>query len=290
MRAKMKVLAVIVTYNRRDDLQHCISSLRKQTLQDFDILVVNNGSTDGTKEYLDDEQGLIVIHQENLGGAGGFYAGQKYAMDHGYEWVWMMDDDGIPAPDQLESLVAFASKTGRKFLNALVLDKDDHSRLSFYAGDWTVDKAKSVELITDFIHPFNGTFIHREVMEKAGLVKREMFIWGDEIELTMRYGKAGYEPCTVTHAIHYHPKEKGTTDVVLPGLLRREIMVKPKKLSKYYYRNLGYIHQVYYRPRWYKGLKPMVMYTLYYLRKLDFAEAIKVVRYYRRGLHNDYTD
>ena len=286
----IKILAFIVTYNRLADLKVCVEAIRNQTYKEFDVLVVNNDSTDGTREWLEAQNDILKIHQANLGGAGGFYTGQKYAMGHGYDWVWMMDDDGIPAPDQLERLIEFNSKTGQKFLNALVLDKEDHSRFSFYSEGWTVEKAKEVEYITDFIHPFNGTFIHREVMEKVGLVKREMFIWGDEIELTLRYRRAGYEPCTVTRAIHYHPKEKGVTDVVLPGLLRKTVMVKPKNMSKYFYRNMGYIHQAFYRPRWYKGLKPMVLYTLYYLRKLDFAEAMKVIKYYRCGLHNDFTN
>ena len=48
-----KILAVIVTYNRVNDLKNCVNSLRRQTYKYFDILVVNNGSIDGTKEYLD---------------------------------------------------------------------------------------------------------------------------------------------------------------------------------------------------------------------------------------------
>ena len=48
-----KILAVIVTYNRVNDLKNCVNSLRRQTYRYFDILVVNNGSIDGTKEYLD---------------------------------------------------------------------------------------------------------------------------------------------------------------------------------------------------------------------------------------------
>ena len=91
-----KVLAIIVTYNRLDCLKECLASLNSQTCQDFDILVINNGSTDGTKEYLDSKENLLKIHQNNLGGAGGFYAGMKYMYDNGYEWLWMMDDDGLP--------------------------------------------------------------------------------------------------------------------------------------------------------------------------------------------------
>ena len=76
------VACVVVTYNRLGCLKQCLNALRNQSCQQFDIIVVNNGSTDGTKEFLDSQKDIIVIHQQNLGGAGGFYAGMKYMMEH----------------------------------------------------------------------------------------------------------------------------------------------------------------------------------------------------------------
>ena len=73
-----KVLNVIVTYNRLNDLKVCIENVKGQTYKNLDILVVNNGSTDGTTEYLAAQTDIKVINQNNLGGAGGFYAGMKY--------------------------------------------------------------------------------------------------------------------------------------------------------------------------------------------------------------------
>lgn len=281
-----KILAIIVTYNRLPDLKICIQTLKKQNYMDFDILVVNNGSTDGTKEFLDECRDVISIHQENLGGAGGFNAGQQYALEHGYDWVWMMDDDGVPHEDQLQNLLVYAEKSGKKFLNALVIDKDDHSRFAFYAQGFKLSDVDGREVIEEFIHPFNGTFIHRSVLETAGLVKKEMFIWGDEIELTMRYRKHGFEPVTVCNAIHYHPKEKGN----FQKFLNMNLLIKPERMSAFYYRNQGYIHGEYFHDKWYKGWKPMVYYTLYYLSKLNVREACKVLKFYIKGMKNDYSD
>jgi len=284
------ILAFVVTHNRLSDLKVCVDAIRNQNYKDFDLLVVDNSSTDGTKEWLDTQEYLTAIHQENLGGAGGFYAGQDYAMGHGYDWVWMMDDDGIPAPEQLERLVSFsASHPDVRVLNALVVDKECHNHLSFMLGDWDYAKTQKVEYL-EGINPYNGTFVHREVFEKIGYTKKEMFIWGDEIEYSMRIEKAGYKQITVTHAYHYHPKERSTKDVVWPHVINKKLLIKPRKFSKYYYRNQGYIHQLYYRTKWYKGLKPMFWYTIYFLRKFDLTEAYKVVRYYIKGLHADFED
>lgn len=71
----VKVTAVVVTYNRVNLLQRVVKALESQTIGLYKILVVNNGSTDGTKEWLDSQTNLTVIHQDNVGGSGGFYRG-----------------------------------------------------------------------------------------------------------------------------------------------------------------------------------------------------------------------
>lgn len=87
----MNVVAVVVTYNRRELLKRNLSCLRaNRPVQS--IVVVNNGSTDGTTEWLKEQKDLIVIHQENVGGSGGFIG--AFSMLSSWEptgyGVWMM--------------------------------------------------------------------------------------------------------------------------------------------------------------------------------------------------------
>lgn len=289
----MKATAVIVTYNRLKDLKVCLAAVKRQTRTPEGIIVVNNGSTDGTKEYLASEEGVTVINQENLGGAGGFYAGMKYAYDNGYDWVWMMDDDGIAEDHQLENLLNTAEKYGYKALNALVLSTADHTRLPFSGQIPLRDLDLSQDTIEKPVCPFNGTLIHREVMDKIGFIKKEMFIWGDESEYIARMRKKGhFKFHTATKAIHYHPDEKGKRCSCIPGINNKylQLLVKPSHMSHYYYRNLGYTDW-HYGSCW--GLKPMirnmVVYTIYYLRIGNFTELRKFYKYYYKGMRNDYT-
>ena len=99
-----KVGIVVVTYNRLALLKEVIASLRAQTYLERDIVVVNNGSTDDTSQWLADQSDLIVISQDNCGGAGGFYSGMKYVAENGYDFCWIMDDDVICNDDALEKL------------------------------------------------------------------------------------------------------------------------------------------------------------------------------------------
>ena len=65
-----KIIAVVVTYNRKELLKKCIGKLRENNPSQ--IIVVNNDSTDGTAQWLETQTDLMVIQQENLGGSGGF--------------------------------------------------------------------------------------------------------------------------------------------------------------------------------------------------------------------------
>ena len=99
------ITAVVVTYNRLELLKRVITALKSQTVPVDKIIVINNGATDGTKEWLDSQDSLIAIHQDNVGGAGGFYRGIKEALTTKADWIWCMDDDVFPTSQCLEQLI-----------------------------------------------------------------------------------------------------------------------------------------------------------------------------------------
>lgn len=284
----LTVAAVVVTYNRLSLLKECIEALRNQSRKADAIIVVNNGSTDGTKEYLEEQSDISVINQDNLGGAGGFYSGTKFAYDKGYDWVWMMDDDGLPANNQLEELLKAAEKHDKKFLNALVISQQDHTRLAFGDQLKLTELNLTSDIFAEIFCPFNGTFIHRSVMDKVGFIKKEMFIWGDEQEYRQRIIKAGYTPYTATKAIHYHPDEKGKKVYALPFIKKGSILVKPPHLSHYYYRNLGYIRKNYFS--FSSSFRLIIYHTIYFIFKGNISELRKFYKYFFRGVRDDYSE
>ena len=111
----MNIIAVVVTYNRMELLKRNIRCLQ-QNKPISSIVIVNNGSTDGTTEWLAAQEGLTVINQTNVGGAGGFYTGIQYAYQAGADWIWCMDDDVFPRADCLEQLLPY---TGKKDIGIL---------------------------------------------------------------------------------------------------------------------------------------------------------------------------
>jgi GT2 family glycosyltransferase len=196
---------VVVTYNRRKLLSECISALKNQTRSLDKILVVNNGSTDDTSEWLDQQDGIEFISQENVGSAGGFNEGIKNAYEGKYSWIWLMDDDGYPKENALEKLLDNDPEE-LCLRNCIVLNKDDKKSLVWKTGKFTSYEHVDQKVIMNYAHPFNGTMIHRKIVERVGLPRKQLFLWGDEGEYLYRIIKLNKIPCcTISDSIHYHP-------------------------------------------------------------------------------------
>lgn len=288
------VLITVVTHNRIADLKVCIESIRHQSYKSFDILIINNGSDDGTKEWLATQPDIIAINQENVGGAGGFFTGMKYMYDNGYQWLLMMDDDGISDKDELKNLMAGYQLIKKEvadeiILNSLVVDKDNHRQTAFFwargsGRSRNIEDLKQTLYFKD-IHPFNGTLIKRSVIDKIGFIKKEMFIWGDEKEYMARALHYGIRSYTYTSAIHYHPKEKGIRGNVIPFISRFQILLKPHNMSHIFYRNEGYIYNVYPERRD-KMFIFCAAYIIRFITHLEIVELIKFIKFFRRGMNN----
>src|SRR5918995_1622380 len=99
------VTAVIVTHNRRAALTACVEAIRGQSRPPREILVVDNGSEDGTAAWLGAQPDVVSIHQPNIGSAGGFARGFNEARRMRSASIWVMDDDCLPARNCLERLL-----------------------------------------------------------------------------------------------------------------------------------------------------------------------------------------
>lgn len=195
----MKINCVVVTYNRLALLKECIAALKSQTHEINKIYIINNNSTDDTRNYLNEfvsnPQFAIINLPQNIGGAGGFSEGIKRAVMDGCDWVWIMDDDTIPANDALEELVKgteVAENVGYVcsrvvwtdgMIHKMNIPKFDslnkhHLPINYYSNiaDVLLIKAAS----------FVSILINQKAVREVGLPIKEFFIWGDDTEYTTR--------------------------------------------------------------------------------------------------------
>lgn len=200
-----KAIAVVVSYNRRVLLEECINALRRQTRQLDAILVVNNGSTDNTESWLKDQKDVIFITQNNIGSGGGFNTGISWAFKNGFTWIWCMDDDGYPTQNAFANLMS-APLDRIHLRNCAVVNKEDKKSFVWKTGKFNSINDVDSNLIHGIGHPFNGTLLNRWIIERVGLPKKELFLWGDESEYYQRIISKNRIPVTtIADSIHYHP-------------------------------------------------------------------------------------
>lgn len=252
-----KIAAVVVTYNRLSLLGDCLNQLLAQSVP-CDVLVVDNASTDGTGDWVRD---FCLSHPTvryentgaNLGGAGGFNFGMRRAVESGYDYVWIMDDDCLPKADALERLMEADRLLGGPehygFLSSAVLWKDG-TECKMNRQKVKKSYFEHLELLEQgIIQVEQATFVSllfpTATICRAGLPIKEFFIWGDDIEytrrLTIRLGLNCYLAgrSQVIHAM----KENNGSSIALDG---------PERIDRYRYafRNECYL----YRKEGFKGV------------------------------------
>ncbi len=203
-----RVAVVVVTYNRADLLQGMLAGLAALDRAPDAVFVVNNASTDHTREVLErsDLPGLVPIHTtDNLGGAGGFRLGLQTAYDRGFDAMWLMDDDVVPAPDCLTRLLeadgscltavredltgALVEKAAIRFdlRNPLAIRPKTASVDSAYASRADMPATVEVENVA-----FEGFLVRREVVDAIGLPDASFFIFYDDVDFAIRARRAGF--------------------------------------------------------------------------------------------------
>ena len=269
------VAAVVVTYNRKALLRQCIDCLARQTEQGLDILVVDNASTDGTREMLAPliKSGDIRYENtgKNLGGAGGFQRGIRLAAQAGYEYVWVMDDDSMPSPTALEALLRAAGSLGEfGYLSGKTLWTDGSlCRMN-------VQRDLRLRNIVDFSRPaipsgaatFVSLLIPTRVVREVGLPIGEFFIWADDLEYTRRISRR--HPCyVITDSVTVHCCETNNGGNISTD--------DPERIGRYRY---AYRNEVYlYRREGVRGAMRLLCRTpLHILRVLTRSRSRKLDR------------
>lgn len=277
----MKIIAVVVTYNRLELLKRNIACLRANRPLDA-IVVVNNGSIDGTTAWLASEPGLHVVNQANVGGSGGFYTGIREACRLDADWIWCMDDDVFPRPDCLENLLRHVGRSDVGMLAPRRLMEGKVYTNDFQALDLTCPFASlykgklsnmQVDAPTEICGTaFEGPFIRREVVEKIGLPKKELFIFCDDTDYCIRTVQAGYKIMYIPEALM--DKEK---------FFSKDTWVernKKKKWKRFYQvRNSAYLNHHYgknWAVRYLRGFNGVIGYILIALFTCPFSDAYRL--------------
>lgn len=207
------VRAVVVTFNRRELLLECLEGIAGQTHPVEGVLVVDNASTDGTREALEgsgiaDRLRVDYVRLErNGGGAEGFHYGVREALAGGAagrpEWLWLMDDDCVPEPTTLADLLAAprASDPETALVAPLVRGPDGHvlplnrgwTRASWFRAPLVGLSPEHFGLPEVEVEHVSlvGPLVRTAVAASEAPPRRDFFIWYDDLEWVSRLRRHG---------------------------------------------------------------------------------------------------
>ncbi len=221
----VRVVAVVVTWNRRELLVEALAALRRQSHVLSALVVVDNASTDGTDEQLAGEAGLdVVALEKNTGGAGGFAVGIEQALTHGPDLVWLLDDDTIPTPDAARGLVRawqeYAGPAGRRpaVLASKVVwtDGRDHPmntpRRKPGASAAEDRAAAGVQAVPIRSASFVSIMCDTRVIRERGLPLADYFLWNDDFEYSTRLIRDGVGLYCPASVVVHKTRVFGSTD------------------------------------------------------------------------------
>jgi GT2 family glycosyltransferase len=215
------VFIIVLNWNGKDDTLECLSSLQKLDYPNFETVVVDNGSVDGSEEAIRASFPSVCFIQtgRNLGYAGGNNVGIKHALSHGADYVWLLNNDTTVDPMALTALVETAQADPRiAFVGSKIFFYDKPNMIWCAGG--TIDLAEGGR--TD--HPGMGQEDHgqfdsisdvgyvtgcsllasRAAIEAVGFLPEEYFLYFEETDWSLAAQRKGYRTVMAPASLVWH--------------------------------------------------------------------------------------
>lgn len=217
-----QIAVVICNWNKKEFVLNCIHSVLNSSIKTFDIIVVDNASTDGSVDTIRESYPDIklIVNNENKGGSGGFNTGIKYALDLEYKYIHILDNDIVLDTFALENAYKYlenhpdVAAVGSKILQ---LDNPKYIQEIGASIDWRnmdvilhyANEKDSNELPNqvecDYV-PACSAMIRSSVILEVGLMDESCFIYWDDIEWFYRMKVLGYKILAITNSVAWHKK------------------------------------------------------------------------------------
>lgn len=216
-----RVTVVVLNWNGLGDTLECLESLAGLDYPRYRVLVVDNGSTDGSpvaiRQRFPDVE--VIETGENLGYAGGNNVGLRYALAQGADYVLLLNNDTVVAPDMLRWLVEAAEKDPRVGVAGPMIYYHDQPEVVWSVGGG-IDWRRGQTWMIGLDEPDDGRFgteprevdfitgcamlVRAAALREAGLLDERFFLYYEEVEWCVRIRRAGYRIIHVPAAKMWH--------------------------------------------------------------------------------------
>lgn len=249
-----KVFIVLLNWNSFADSRECLLSLREITYPNYDIILVDNASIDGSAQRLADEfpEVMLIVNEENLGFAAGCNVGIKRAIQRNADYILLLNNDTLVKPDFLEPAVAFTEENVDVGLVGGKIYKYGEGKRLWDAGgeiNWLRGFGKRMGWgqldVGQFDTPRLTTFvtgclmlIKKEVVLNVGLLPEEYFFGVEAWDYSVRVARAGYKLAYVPQFVIWHKVGGAHNDHVPKWVycyLRSRLLFMQRNASKAWY-------------------------------------------------------
>lgn len=243
-----KVCIVIVNWNKKDFVVSLIQSLNYIVYKNYDIVVVDNASDDGSIESIQKFKNVkLICNTDNLGGTGGFNTGITYALNQNcYKYIWLLDNDAQIRSDSLSELVKVCEGDERiGAAGSMIVNPDIEgivvelgAFVSWKDGTWKPNmrnqlippETEQTIFDVDYIAACSA-LVRVDAVSRSGIMDERFFLHWDDIDLCLRISKAGYRIVAVSTSKIYHEVEKGSNPVLAYYDIRNGLLAISKHLS-----------------------------------------------------------
>jgi hypothetical protein len=214
-----RVSIIILNWNGKDDTIECLESLKNIFYSNYEIILVDNGSTDGSVKYFEEHYPEIEIIEngDNLGFAEGNNVAIKYVIDNGTDYVLLLNNDTIVGPDFLSELVSVAESDSEiGVVGPNVYYYSEISKIQSAGGKiyWNRGKAphftnkddiKEISRVRDVDYIMGCALLAKsELVKKIGLLNKDYFAYWEETDWCVRSKKSGYRIVHVPKSKIWH--------------------------------------------------------------------------------------
>lgn len=211
-----KVFIVVLNYNGLRTIARCLSSIYRSSYANFEVVLVDNASTDGSLELAKQQfqRAHIIMNQVNTGFAKGNNLGIRFALEKFADYVLVLNNDAYLEPSTLETLVSYAEKNRAVgILSPLIFTAD--KKIWFAGGkiDWlrmrTIhddSRALKIPYASDYLCGCS-LLVSQAVFKKIGLLDEKFFLYYEDADLSIRARKAGFKIRIVPQAQIIHDEQ-----------------------------------------------------------------------------------
>jgi GT2 family glycosyltransferase len=214
------VLVVLLNWNSYEETRTAVESVERMDYPNFRILIVDNGSQDGSanalKELTGERVDLLAL-PANTGYTGGCNLGMERALAMGAQYIWLLNNDAVVGPTTLSSIVAMAESDDRIGLVTPQIAALDEDRLTFAGGvisteDGVYEDTNDPVVAAEWSERYpdaglvigTAMLVRAEVVRRIGVLDPAFFAYFEDIDYSVRSAKAGFRNVVDPNSVVWH--------------------------------------------------------------------------------------